>query len=223
MDVLDAISEPVLFARQLHEHSQKIHQGVELVAPLADALLAEDYEKIKTLRKETTRIADEARQMRLLLCDQIKDMHFRSAGGYAFNQYLAHQDKMAELSQGFADLLMLRRTTIPGGLHADFRAFVSRAITVCEEVAVLTEVLSSEGETVAADADAPNVLDAMRGISDGNWQVRQLGRKFAQRVYELEEQLGPVSILFLDKCCTALQELADNAEQVVCHLHLMIR
>jgi uncharacterized protein Yka (UPF0111/DUF47 family) len=196
---------------------------VELVAPLGDALLAEDYEKIRTLRKETTRIADEARQMRLSLCDQIKDMHFRSASGYAFSQYVAHQDKMPESSQDFAELLVLCRTTIPDGLHVDFRAFASRITGVCEEVAVLTEVLSSEAEAVSANADAPNALDAIRGISDSNWQARQLGRKFAQRVYELEEQLGPMAILFLDKCCTALQELADNAEQIVYHVRLMIR
>jgi hypothetical protein len=90
IDALGAISEPVLFVRQLHEHCQKVHQSAELVAPLADALLAEDYEKVRTLRGEATRIADEAGQMRLLLCDQIKDMHFRSASGYAFSQYLAH-------------------------------------------------------------------------------------------------------------------------------------
>ncbi len=223
MDAFDMISEPVLFVQQLCEHSHKVHQSVELLQPLAEALLAEDYEKIQTLHEQISRIREEVGQSKLSLYDRIKNMHFHSAGGYAFSQYLACQDKVASSAQEFADLLVLRKTTIPIGLRDDFRAFVIQVVSVSRRTMSLTEGLSSEAQTVGADTETQNTLDAIRGIIDDNGQARRLEMQFARHFYSLEKQLDPVTIMFLDKCCATLHEVAGNAERTTDHLRLMIR
>jgi hypothetical protein len=81
MNAFDMISEPVLFAQELREYSSRVHHSVELIQSLADALLAEDCDKIQTLHEQMSRITGEADQSKLSLYDQIKGMHFHSAGG----------------------------------------------------------------------------------------------------------------------------------------------
>ncbi len=223
MDAFDMISEPVLFAQQLHEHANRVHQSVELIRPLVEALLAGDHEKVQTLHEHMSRIRAEAGQVKLSLYDQIKDMHFHSAGGYAFSQYLACQDKIAGASQKFAELLASRETTISLELHADFRAFVAQVVDVCAQALILAEGLSSPPETVPPASEAQNTREVIQGIIEGNRQARQLGMKLAQCACRLEEQLGPVTILFLDKYCATLCDAADNAESMANHLRLMIR
>ena len=42
MNAFDMISEPILFFEQLRKHARGVHQSVELLQSLTDALLAGD-------------------------------------------------------------------------------------------------------------------------------------------------------------------------------------
>jgi len=223
MDAFDMISEPVLFVQELRQYSSRVHQSVELIQSLADALLIEDYEKIRTLHEQMCRIREEVDQSRLSLYGQIKDMHFHSAGGDAFRQYVACQDKVAGSSQAFAELLVLRKTVVPVELHDDFRALVTEAVTVSRRTMNLAEELFSEAKSGCTDAEAQNSLDAIRRITDNSGQARQREVEFARHFYSLEKQLDPVTVMFLDKYCATLHEVAENAERAADHLRLMIR
>jgi predicted phosphate transport protein (TIGR00153 family) len=223
MDAFDMISEPVLFVEELCEHANRVHQSVELTQSLADALLAEDYEKMQTLHEQAFRIRDEVDQSRLSLCGQIKEMHFHSVGGDAFSQYLACQDKVADSSQAFAELLVLRKTAVPIELRDDFRAFVAEVVNVSRRTTSLTEGLSSEVATVCTDTEAQSSLDAIRGITDDKSQARQRETQFARHLYSLEKQVDPVTVMILDKYCATLHEVADNAARAADHLRRMIR
>jgi predicted phosphate transport protein (TIGR00153 family) len=214
MNAFDMISEPVLFVQELREYSGRVHQSVELIHSLADALLTEDYEKIRTLHEHMSGIRDEVDQSRLSLYSQIKEMHFHSAGGDAFSQYVACQDKVASASQAFAELLVQRKTAVPIELRDDFRALVTEVVNVSRRTMSLAEGLSSE---------AQNSLDAVRGITDDKVQARQCEMEFARHLYSLEKQLDPVTVMFLDKYRATLHEVADNAGRAADHLRLMIR
>jgi len=223
MNAFDMISEPVLFAQELREYSSRVRQSVELIQPLADALLAEDYEKILTLHAEMSRVRDEVDRSKLSLYGQIKEMHFHSAGGYAFSQYMACQDKMADSSQDFAERLVLRKTMIPIELHHDFRALATQVVNVGRRTMSLAEELCSEAETGYTDIEAQSSLDVIRGIIDDKGQARQCEMEFARHLYSLGKQLDSVTIVFLDKYCATLHEVAENAERAADHLRLMIR
>jgi predicted phosphate transport protein (TIGR00153 family) len=223
MNAFDMISEPVLFVQELREYSGRVHQGVELIQSLAEALLAEDHEKIRTLHEQMSGIRDEVDQSRRSLHSQIKEMHFHSARGDAFSQYVACQDKVASSSQAFAELLVLRKTAVPIELRDDFRALVAEVINVSRRTMSLAEGLSCEAQTVCTDTQAQNSLDAIRGITDDKGQARQREVEFARHLYSLEKQLDPVTIMFLDKYRATLHEVADNAEHAADHLRLMIR
>ena len=45
---------------QLVEHARKVHECVELVKPLMEALIAEDYERIRYLQDKVSKIEYEA-------------------------------------------------------------------------------------------------------------------------------------------------------------------
>lgn len=150
-------------------------------------------------------------------------MHFRSTDGYAFSQYITYQGKVADSAQEFADLLMLRKTTIPLELRADFQAFVTQVVNISRQMMNLTEMLCSPSEDVLTDLESPDALDAIERITEGNCQVKRLAMEFAQHSYSLERQLDPMAILFLDKYSTALRGVTNNAEHAANHLRLMIR
>ncbi|GAG40343.1 unnamed protein product, partial [marine sediment metagenome] len=79
MSVLKRFFAPSPFI-QLHEHSKKVHECVELLRPLTNALLAEDYEKIEELHDVMSKTEHEADQIKTKLRDRISKMYFLSVG-----------------------------------------------------------------------------------------------------------------------------------------------
>jgi predicted phosphate transport protein (TIGR00153 family) len=223
MNAFDMISEPILFVQELREYSSRVRQCVELIQSLADALLAEDYATIRTLHEQMSGTWHDVNQSKLSLYDQIKGMHFHVAGGDAFNQYMACQDRVADSLQGLANLLALRKTPIPAELREDFRALVAAVVNISRRTMSLAEAAFSETETVCAYTQAQNVLDAIRGTVEDKGQTREHEMEFTRHLYSLEKQLDPVALMFLDKCSATLHEVADNAEHAADYLRLMIR
>lgn len=222
MDTTDMIPGTILFIQRLHEHSMKVHEAVERIQPLVDALLVQDHEKMRTLHEQTSRIRSEADQIKLALYERIQEMHFRSVGSYAFSQYIDCQDRLADAASDFADLLMVRKTTLPVELHANFRGLVAHVIGVSRQTLNLAKELSSSEEAGSTYPQTEDAGKTIAGIIEGSGQAKRLGMQFAQCVYNLEGRSDPVTILFLDRYGTALRGIAEAAERTTACLRLMI-
>jgi len=222
MGVLNKFFAPSPFA-QLQEHSKKVHECVKLLKPLSEALLAQDFKKIEELHKLMSKTEHEADNIKSALRDRISKMYFLSVGRLELSEYLAYQDDVADTAEDFAVLLLLRKTKIPQEVEDDFKALVEQVIVVSELLMNLAEKISSLAEAAFAGEEAKEVLAEIDQVSEEEWKVDQLERKFAQHFYSLEKQLDPITIMFLDKYCKTLSRIANNAERTAKYLKIIIR
>jgi len=222
MRILSRFFAPSPFV-QLHKHSKKVHECVELLRPLAKALLAEDYEKIEELHNVMSKTEHEADQIKTELRDRITRMYFLSVGRSELSRFLAYQDDVADAAEDFAVVLLLRKTKFPEELKADFTAFVERVISVSEHLLNVAEKLSTLAEAAFRGEEVKKVLKAIEKIGEEEWQVDRLERKFARRFYSMEDKIDPITIIFLDKYCETLSAVSNNAEKTAKYLRLIIR
>jgi len=222
MGVFDRFFAPSPF-KGLHEHSKKVHECVELLRPLVDALLAEDWARIEQLHQRMSKTEHQADVLKTQIRDELTKLHFLSVGHEELSRFLAFQDDVADMAEDFSVLLLLRKTRIPQELRGDFQAFVAQVIAVSERLLALAEELATVAETAFTGREADNVLKAIEGISEGEYQADLLALKFARHVYAMEDQLDPITIFFLDKYCQTLGAVANNAERVAKYLRLIIR
>lgn len=222
MGILEKFFAPSPFV-QLHEHAKKVHECVELIRPLADALLAEDYEKIEELHNMMSKTEHEADQIKTELRDKITKMYFLSVGRLELGQFLAYQDDVADAAEDFAVVLLLRKTKIPEELKPDFLAFVEQVISVSEQLMNLAEQLSTLAEAAFSGREAKEMLEAIERIGEEEWKADRLERKFARHMYTIEDVIDPITIFFLDKYCKTLGHVSNNAEKSAKYLRLIIR
>lgn len=222
MGVLDRFFAPSPFI-QLHEHAKKVHECVELIRPLVNALLAEDYEKIEELHNVMSRTEHEADVIKTELRDKLTKLYFLSVGQNELSRFLAYQDDIADAAEDFAVVLVLRKTKIPEALKAGFMAFVEQVISVSEQLMNLEKDLSKLAEAAFTGEEAENVLNAIETIGEEEWKADRLGRKFARSFYNMEDKLDPVTVMFLDKYCKRLGAVSNNAEKTAKYLRLIIR
>jgi predicted phosphate transport protein (TIGR00153 family) len=221
MGVLNKFFAPSPFV-QMHEHSKKVHECVELLRPLVNALLAEDYEKIEELHNVMSKTEHEADQIKTELRDKITDLYFLSVGRHELSQFLAYQDDVADAAEDFAVVLLLRKTKFPEELKADFLAFVNQVISVSEQLMGVAEELSTLAEAAFTGKEAQDVLKAIEKIGEEEWKADRLERKFARHFYSMEEKIDLITILFLDKYCQTLSAVSNNAEKTAKYLRLII-
>ncbi len=222
MGILGKFFAPSPFI-QLHEHSKKVHECVELLRPLTNALLAEDYEKIEELHNVMSKTEHEADQIKTALRDRITKMYFLSVGRSELSRFLAYQDDVADAAEDFAVVLLLRRTRLPEVLKPDFLAFVEQVISVSEHLMNLAEKLFILAGAAFTGKETQETLKAVEKISQEEWQADRLERRFARHLYSIEDTVDPITIFFLDKYCKTLGQVSNTAEKTAKYLRLIIR
>lgn len=222
MGVLDKFFTQSPFV-QLHEHTKKVHECVELLRPLAKALVEEDYEKIEELHNVMSKTEHEADQIKTALRDNISKMYFLSVGRQELSRFLAYQDDVADAAEDFAVVLLLRKTRLPEELKVDFLAFVEQIISVSEQLLNVAEKLSSVAEAAFSGCEAEDVLKTIERIGEEEWKADRMERKFARHFYSMEDKVDPITIIFLDKYCKTLSCVSNNAEKTAKYLRLLIR
>ena len=222
MNIFSRFFKPSPFV-DLHEHTKKVHECVELLRPLTQALVAEDYGKIEDLHNLMSKTEHEADQIKDRLRDEIVGMYILSVGKNELSCFLAYQDDVADAAQDYAVLLLLRKTKIPGELRDDFLAFVNQVINVSEHLLTMAEKLQALAAAAFKGKEAQEVLKAVGQISYEEWQSDRMERRFARKFYGMEDRLGPIDLLFLDKICQTLSEVSNKAEKTAKYLRLLIR
>ncbi|MHC4692948.1 MAG: TIGR00153 family protein [Planctomycetota bacterium] len=222
MGVIDKFFAPSPFIG-LQEHAKKVHECVELLRPLTNALLAEDYEKIEELHDQMSKTEHEADKIKTLMRDSISKKYFLSVGRLELSQFLAYQDDVADAAEDFAVVVLIRKTKLPEELKSDFLGFVDQVISVSEGLMDLTNKLSTLAEAAFAGEEAEEMLKSIAKIGEEEWRADRLERKFARHLYSIEDKLDPVTIMFLDKYCKTLGRVSNNAEKTAKYLRLIIR
>jgi len=222
MGVLDRFFAPSPFI-QLHEHAKKVHECVELIRPLTNALLAEDYEKIEELHNVMSKAEHEADEIKTELRDKLAKLYFLSVGQQELSRFLAYQDDIADAAEDYAVVLLLRKTKIPPELKDDFMAFVEQVISVSEQLMNLESEISTLAEAAFTGEEAENVLEGIKKIGEEEWKADRIERKFARHFYAIEDKLDPITIMFLDKYCKRLSAISNNAERTAKYMRLIIR
>jgi len=207
---------------QLAQHTEKVHECVKLLRPLAEALTEENYERIRELHHEISRVEHEADLIKDEIRSQLQRVFLLSVGKYELMRFLAFQDDVADSTEDFAVVLRIRKTRLHPDLKDDFLALVDQVIRVSEHLLNLARQLSVLAETGFSGQEAQKVLEAVDSIGEEEWQADKLERRFAEKYYAMEDQLAPTTLRFYDKFCETLGSIANGAEKTAKYLRQII-
>jgi predicted phosphate transport protein (TIGR00153 family) len=196
----------------LVEHTKKVHECVKLVRPLMEALVRQDYEEVHGLQDEVSRLEHEADQLKHEIRGQLPRRYFLPVERNELEHFLRCQDKIADSAEDFAVILMIRKTKIHPSLEKDFFDFVDQVLAVSNMLMDAAEELQNLVETSFGGAEAQSVLDRIEGLGEQEWKADRMQRAISRKMYDLEKDLDPMSIIFYEKILMALSSIANEAE-----------
>lgn len=204
------------------EHARKIHECVNQIRPIADAILAGDMTRLQFLQEQVSKTEYEAD----LLKDSIRQelpqkSFFLPVAREDILNYVRQLDKMGDGVEDFAVVATFRKLDLPPELRTDFSALVDKTVQANEALLKLAEHLAVLQKEDFEGEDANRVLDEISEVCRLEWETDRLSQVCARRCYS-SDNIDPLTVILFEKLCMALTNIADHAENVGKNIRLMI-
>jgi len=132
------------------------------------------------------------------------------------------QDAIADTAQDIAGLLLQRSMEVPDDMQADLRTLVSRCVEACSQSHAIIGELDELLETGFRGPEATRVEEMVAKLNDIESETDDLGMALARALFQHEDTMSPVSVMFWYRLIHWIGNLADYAEKVGDRLLLLI-
>lgn len=196
----------------LVEHSKKVHECIELVKPLMEALIAEDYVEIRKLQDKVSKLEYEADRVKQDIRKHLTRRYFLPVDKVELERFLRRQDSIADYVEDFAVILMLRNTKLHPSLQEPFLKYVDQIFQVTGTLLNAAVEFQNLAEVSFSGAEGRAVLALIEGLGEEEWKADRMARSLSQSVYRLEDEEKILNIIFYEKMIITLGSIANQAE-----------
>lgn len=206
----------------LVEHARKVHECVKLIEPLTEAAIREDHEEIHRLQDEVSRLEYEADKIKFDIREHLPRQFFLPVDRADLDRYLHFQDNIADFVEDFAVILLIRQTKIHAAIVPLLKELVDQVVRVSNQMLEVAEGMLNLVESSFSGAEARSVLGKISGLGEGEWLCDRIQRRLSMKIYEMESELDPITIMFYEKMLRTLGLIANAAENTGDMLRMMI-
>ena len=206
----------------LVEHTRRVHRTVELIRPLFEAFLSEDWDRCETLYKKISEREHQADLERNKIRDQLPRSIFLPVDRGDVLKYLKEQDSIADAAEDVAVLITIRKTPCPEELKPLVLDFVDQVILTSEELVQAGSVLTELVEARFGGPEVERVLSMVADVNDQEWEADKRQRALSRAILEREDELDAISIVFWMRIIATLGAIANHAENTGDMLRMML-
>jgi len=211
MTLLDKLFRKSPFGHVI-EHAEKVYGCIELINPVIKAWLREDWNEIERLRNEISRKENEADQLKITIRNSLPKSLFYPVPRGDILRILNNQDNIADAAEDLCVVLTLRETKLPKSLTNDFQEFADQVIDICRKLLSANEELNTLMEVSFTGPATEKVLKIIDEIGRMEWKSDNKSRELVKKLLSMENQLDPLTIIFIMKIVEVIGNLANYAE-----------
>lgn len=218
--ILDLFSRSPFGA--LLQHAGRVHETVDLVRPLFDAYLAEEWEKTEEIYGRISKLEHKADVLKNEIRDHLPRSIFLPVDRGDVLRFLKQQDGIADAAEDLGVMLTLRRSPLPEALKPMVREFVDASVRASELLMEVAQELSQVIESSFRRADVEHVLEMVDRINTQEWEADKLQWRLSRAMLAAEAEMDAVTILLWMRIIEVIGEIANRAENTADMLRLMM-
>lgn len=204
------------------EHAKKVHECLEMIKPLMEALVYENYELIHELQAKVSKLEYEADLIKHQIREDLPRRFFLPVDREELDGFLECQEKMADYAQDFAVILRIRKTRLHPYVQDKFFALVDQMYQVSGNLLTAAVEIKNLAEASFGGAEARQVLALIQGLGEEEWKADRLARSLSIDIYQLEDKISTFDIIFYEKMLLKIGAIANEAENAGDFLRAMI-
>jgi len=214
-----------MFARSpfkpLQKHMELAHESVASLETFFQSIIDEDWDQAKATRGKISELEHQADAIKLDFRQHLPKNLFLPVPRLDLLELISKQEELPNIAKDITGLVLGRKMHVPPTLIDKFMAFLKCAIDTCNQakttISELDELLESgfRGKEVAIIENMLKKLNQLEHESD------DLQIKLRQGLFDIEDQLKAVDLVFLYKVIDNIGRLADAAQDTGSRLRML--
>ncbi|MFV2005315.1 MAG: TIGR00153 family protein [Gammaproteobacteria bacterium] len=206
----------------LQEHMSKVYACATELIPLFNAVINEDWDKVKKLQKRISGLEKEADILKKELRLNLPKGLFMPVSRQDLLEVLLMQDKIANKAKDIAGTIVGRHMVLPEVIHEDYIRFVTRCVAACKQARKAINEFDELVETGFSGHEIKIVTEMITKLDSIESDTDNLQAEIRYEIFTIENDLPPVEVMFLYKIIEWTGDIADRAQNVGSRLQLML-
>lgn len=208
--------------RPLEAHMSKVHACVKELNPFFDAVLAQKWSDVELIQRDIARLENEADDLKRDLRLHLPKGLFLPVSRSDLLELLTVQDRLTNKAKDIAGLVLGRKMIFPDVVIPPFTDFLRRCVEASEQANTAINELDELLETGFSGSEIKLVESMIAEISRVERDTDEKQIKLRHIVFDLENALPPVNVMFLYKIIEWTGELADRAREIGDRLQILL-
>ncbi len=206
----------------IKHHMAICNRTAETLGPFFDAVLLDDFRLASTIQRNICELEQQADELKKNIRLQLPSGMLLSVSRSDLLELVRSQDKIANVTRDLAGLVCGRAIHFPGSLKDDIRGCVTGAIAAVQaleetlhnlDTLVGTGFIPSRMRVIEAGVDSVDDKERLSDLTESD--VRH-------RLFEIEDEMDPIDVMFLYQVIDLIGEIADRAQAVANRIRIVI-
>ncbi|GMQ75556.1 MAG: TIGR00153 family protein [Gammaproteobacteria bacterium] len=208
--------------RPLQQHMAKVVECVSQLAPLFDAILANDPAAVDRIQERIVALEHDADDLKHDLRLHLPRSLFLPVERRDLLEVLTMQDKIANRAKDIAGIIRGRRMSFPADVGPLLKDFVKRCIDACLQAQKTVNELDELVETGFRGAEVELVQSMINELDRIETDTDTIQVEIRTKVFAIERDLPPIDAMFLYRVIDWTGDIGDRAQRVGSRLQLML-
>lgn len=214
-----------MFARSpfkpLQKHMEKAHGSVALLETFFEALTKADWEQARKLRRQIQDLEHEADAIKMDFRQHLPKSLFLPVPRMDLLELLSKQENLANIAKDISGLMLGRKMNIPKSLVSLFMKFLKSSIDASNQAKTAISELDELLESGFRGKEVDIIETLLKELNRIEHESDELQIELRQSLFDIEDELRPVDVVFLYKIIDWVGYLADTAQDAGARLRML--
>jgi len=206
----------------LQQHMSKVYACASELIPLFNAVINEDWDEVIKRQQLISQLEKDADVLKKELRLNLPKGLFMPISRQDLLEVLLMQDRIANQVKDVAGTIVGRRMILPELIQEDFIRFVTRCVAACKQARKAINELDELVETGFSGQEIKIATAMINKLDDIESDTDNLQSAIRTKIFEIENELPPIEVMFLYQIIEGTGEVADKSQGVGSRLQLML-
>ncbi len=208
--------------KKMREHMIKVVECVALLRGFFDALHDGDHDQVIAVREKVYEAEHAADAIKNEMRDHLPRSIFMPINRRDLLDILDLQDSIADTAQDIVTVITNRNMTAPEELQEGIMQYLAIAQDTCLMAGDISQDFDILIETGFRQKEAERILNMIEKLCEKESLADTTGLELSRRLFDVEEQMNPIDVIFWYNVFDLIGDLADYSEKVGNRLRLLL-
>jgi len=207
---------------ELQAHAALCIEAVEELPELFQASNQDDWTRVEQSYDNLTRLEHKADEKKRNIRSNLPKGFFLPVARADLLELLGRQDEIANIARDVAGSVLGRKIRFPASLQPQLLELVEGCIHACRKSQEVVDSLDELIDSAFRGPQAKAVVGMIEEVEALEHLTDQMVVRIHAQLFQIEEELPPVQVMFLYKALDLIAELANGAERVAHRVQMML-